>query len=218
MLRKLPALERTAMSILNEVTTPEQSRALERIVQAVEWGCQPCKGSGRNLAHALVVVFGPDGGPCHACHGTGNAGDHYHPYADLGAWLAAQKCRECKGVGGFAERNGPTDVEQYACDSCGGTGKESEWPAAVWWCGYRDTSQEWRLDLWQPGAHLAVPSADYVPALSLLQALAVLEECAGWFWNKLDGAQPWKAWRAYPGITVAADSLPELLAKCLEVM
>ena len=31
-------------------------------------------------------------------------------------------CPECNGAGGFTERTGPTDVEQYACPTCLGRG------------------------------------------------------------------------------------------------
>ena len=41
-----------------------------------------------------------------------------------------RKCQPCNGEGGFVERTGPTEWEQYQCQKCGGTGATA-WRAGI---------------------------------------------------------------------------------------
>ena len=167
-----------------EVTTEKQSRALQAIVQAYTVGCRVCGGSG--IKRGIIS--------CDRCMGTGNADDHYHPYAEgLSAWLASRGALWPALVWWRWQEN-----------------PSAETPI-------------WMLDVWHRPRTSDEPQDEYVHALTHNQALAVLEECAGHHWETGVGAsgesRKWQSWRersVYPEFE--ADSLPELLEAILEAV
>lgn len=118
------------MSILDAVTNLQQSQALDRLAKEVEKLCLTCHGAGRNIP--LQIDFPSEIQSCVPCKGSGTI--HLYPHG-TGDWLSSRPCVACKGIGGFvisrpSSRN-PRGTDS-SCESCHGTGKQSEWPSMVW--------------------------------------------------------------------------------------